>query len=141
MKYSLTSLFIGFLFALGLGISGMTNPQNVISFLDLSGKWNPSLIFVMIGAIVVHSISYRLIMKRSSPFFSKEFHVPQRRDIDRSLILGSFIFGLGWGLAGFCPAPAITALTTLHAEVFIFFISMLSGMMLFRLKNYFLGKQ
>lgn len=131
MKSAIAALLIGFIFALGLGISGMTNPANVVSFLDIFGNWNPSLIFVMGGALVVHAILFRLITKRSSPILASEFLIPKRRDIDRRLIFGSMLFGLGWGLVGYCPAPAITSLAALKLPPVVFVLSMLIGMSLF----------
>lgn len=131
MKSALAALIVGFIFAIGLGLSGMTNPNNVVSFLDVFGNWNPSLIFVMGGALVVHTILFRLITKRPSPIFASQFHIPKRRDIDRKLIFGSVLFGTGWGLAGFCPAPAITSLASLSTAPVIFVLSMLIGMAIF----------
>ncbi len=131
MKSQISSLFIGFLFAIGLGISGMTQPEKVVSFLDVFGNWNPSLIFVMCGALIVHTALYRFILKRSSPLFASKFQIPTRRDIDSRLIGGSLLFGLGWGLAGYCPAPAITSLSSMTISPFVFVSSMLVGMILF----------
>ena len=131
MKSQISSLLIGFIFAIGLGVSGMTRPEKVISFLDIFGNWDPSLVFVMGGALLVHIILFKSIMKRSTPIFSSKFHVPNRRDISSRLILGSLLFGVGWGLAGYCPAPAITSLSSLTLNPFIFVLSMLAGMMAF----------
>ena len=131
MKNSLAALVVGFLFALGLGLSGMTQPQKVIGFLDLFGNWDPSLMFVMVGSIVVHFISYKLIRKQRSPLFSKQWHVPTDKKITKSLILGSFIFGIGWGLAGYCPGPVVTSLASFEPRPLIFFVSMLIGMFIF----------
>ncbi len=135
MKTTLSSFLIGVLFALGLGVAGMTQPQKVVSFLDVFGNWDPSLAFVMAGALIVHAISFRLITRRASPLFADEFVVPTRRDIDRPLVLGAFLFGIGWGLAGYCPAPVVTALTTLSVPPIVFFVSMVAGMLLFRVMN------
>lgn len=128
MKSSLAALIVGFVFAIGLGLSGMTDPANVVSFLDIFGDWNPSLIFVMGGALVVHTLLYRLITKRPSPVFASDFRIPKRRDIDRRLLVGSVLFGIGWGLAGYCPAPAITSLASLTLSPTVFVVSMLLGM-------------
>lgn len=132
MKNSIAALAVGFIFAIGLGLSGMTQPQKVIGFLDLFGQWDPSLIFVMIGAIVVHFITYKVIRKRNSPLFSSQWHVPTKKEITPALIIGAFIFGVGWALGGFCPGPAITSMASFDKTPFVFVISMLVGMFLFR---------
>ncbi|NUN05150.1 MAG: YeeE/YedE family protein [Bdellovibrio sp.] len=133
MKNSLAALLVGFIFALGLGISGMTQPQKVVRFLDIFGNWDPSLMFVMAGAIVVHLVTYRLIRKRSSPLISAHWHVPTKKEITPALVVGSLLFGVGWGLAGFCPGPAMTSLASFELKPFVFVLSMLMGMLLFRL--------
>jgi uncharacterized membrane protein YedE/YeeE len=133
MKNSLAALAVGFIFALGLGLSGMTQPQKVISFLDIFGDWDPSLIFVMLGAIAVHFITYKIIRKRKSPLLSSEWHVPTKREITPSLVIGSTLFGVGWALGGFCPGPAVTSLASFDSRVATFVISMIVGMYLFKL--------
>ena len=133
MKNALVALVVGFIFAIGLGISGMTQPQKVIGFLDLFGNWDPSLMFVMIGAIFVHSISYVMIRRRPSPLLSAQWHVPTKLEITPALIAGAFLFGVGWALAGFCPGPAVTSLASFEATPTLFVASMLAGMMLFRI--------
>jgi uncharacterized membrane protein YedE/YeeE len=132
MKNGIAALVVGFIFALGLGISGMTQPQKVIGFLDLFGNWDPSLMFVMVGAIAVHLVSYRIIRKRNSPLLAMQWHVPTKKEITPALVLGAVIFGIGWGLAGFCPGPAVTALASLSVKPLIFVISMVVGMLVFR---------
>lgn len=132
MKNGLAALLVGFIFSLGLGISGMTQPQKVVGFLDLFGNWDPSLMFVMVGAIGVHLVSYRLIRRRNSPLLSMTFHVPEKKEITPALVLGAVIFGIGWGLAGFCPGPAVTALASLSVKPLVFVVSMLGGMLIFR---------
>ena len=132
MKNSLLAMVVGFLFALGLGLSGMTEPEKVVGFLDLFGNWDPSLMFVMIGAIAVHFVSYKIIRKRASPLLSADWHVPTKTNISSSLIIGSLLFGTGWGLAGFCPGPALTALSSLNARPLLFVVSMLVGMLIFQ---------
>jgi uncharacterized protein len=107
VKRNLASFGTGALFAVGLAISGMTKPAKVVGFLDLTGAWDASLAFVMVGAIIVHFIAFRLVMKRSSPIFDIKFHVPTRKDIDLRLVLGAGLFGVGWGLGGFCPGPGL----------------------------------
>lgn len=132
MKNGLSALVVGFIFALGLGLSGMTQPQKVIGFLDLFGQWDPSLMFVMVGAIAVHMVSYRIIRKRKSPLLSMRWHVPDKRELSPALIIGAVLFGVGWGLAGFCPGPAVTSLASLSLKPFVFVGSMLVGMLIFR---------
>lgn len=131
MKNAVASFAVGVIFALGLGLSGMTQPQKVVGFLDLFGNWDPSLIFVMIGAIIVHFITYRLITKRGTPLLDVKWHVPTKRDLTPSLVLGSVLFGVGWGLGGFCPGPAVTSLASFELRPVLFVISMLIGMLLF----------
>lgn len=133
MKNGLATLVVGFVFAIGLGISGMTQPQKVVGFLDLFGNWDPSLIFVMLGGIVVHFVTYRLIRKLKSPLFSTDWNVPTKKEITPALVTGALLFGIGWGLGGFCPGPAVTSLASFEAKPFIFVLSMLVGMFLFRL--------
>jgi hypothetical protein len=128
MKSLLTSFFSGIIFAIGLGISGMTRPVKVIGFLDFLGEWDASLAFVMLGAIVVYFVAYRLTTQMSSPLFAPDFSLPKRGDLDGKLILGAAIFGAGWGLGGFCPGPALTSLASGALPVFIFVIAMGIGM-------------
>lgn len=137
MKNFIT-LIAGFLFALGLGVSGMTQPHIVRGFLDVFGQWDWRLMGVMIGAIGIHGVSYYFIKKRSSPIFEDKFLVPTRKDIDKKLILGSIIFGLGWGWAGICPGPGLVSLLSSHSEFFYFVGAMLVGMKTFQLvEKYF----
>ncbi len=130
---AIISFISGVLFALGLGIAGMTQPQKIIAFLDVFGAWDPSLVFVMLSGIGIHFIAYRLIRKRQSPIFSTEWHVPTKTEITPALIVGAIIFGIGWGLGGFCPGPALVALASFKAKPFVFVFSMLLGMFLFHL--------
>lgn len=129
---SIVALLSGVLFALGLGVSGMTRPDVVIGFLDVTGRWDPSLAFVMAGAAGVYFVAYRLITKRSRPVFSTGFQLPTRRDIDPRLVAGAALFGAGWGLGGICPGPGIVAATSLALPFLVFVGSMLSGMIIFR---------
>lgn len=132
MKHSFVALVVGFLFSIGLGISGMTQPKKVIGFLDIFGSWDPSLAFVMVGAIAVHFVVYRWTQKRSSPLLSLSWHLPDKKEITFSLLAGSFLFGVGWGLAGYCPGPAIVSLVTLEAKLVVFVASMVAGMLVFK---------
>ena len=131
MKSTEIAFLCGVLFALGLGESGMTQPGKVTAFLDFAGAWDPSLLFVMAGAIGVYAAGYRLVVRRPKPLFADAFHLPKARELDRPLLLGAALFGLGWGLAGFCPGPALTALVSLRAEPWIFAAAMLAGMAVF----------
>ncbi len=133
IKNSLSALIVGFIFALGLGISGMTQPQKVFGFLDIFGKWDPSLIFVMIGAIIFHFISFRIIKKNHKPLFSNDWHVPTKKEITPALVFGSVLFGIGWGLGGYCPGPAITSLASFETRPIMFVVSMFGGMFLFKI--------
>ncbi len=130
-RINASSFIAGLLFAVGLGIAGMTQPQRIIAFLDVGGNWDPSLMFVMGGALAVHLVSYKLILRRKSPLFDTSFHVPTRTNIDAKLIGGSTLFGIGWGLSGYCPGPAVVALADGGILIFAFFLSMLAGMLLF----------
>jgi uncharacterized membrane protein YedE/YeeE len=133
MNYSaVAALLSGLLFGAGLVVSGMTVPANVVGFLDFAGAWNPSLAFVMGGAIAVHMPLYWLIRKRKSPLFDVQFHVPTRRDIDWRLLAGSAVFGAGWGLGGFCPGPGLVSLASGAADPIIFVGAMTAGVVLYR---------
>lgn len=131
MKALLAIFAAGFLFAIGLVVSGMTNANKVIAFLNIAGKWDPSLGFVMVGAIGMHLVLYRWMLKRDSPIFADKFGIPTRKDIDLRLIIGAALFGAGWGLGGFCPGPALTSIATLTTDALVFVGTMLVGMMLF----------
>jgi uncharacterized membrane protein YedE/YeeE len=119
----------GALFGAGLLVSGMTMPAKVIGFLDVFGAWDASLAFVMLGAIAVHFLAYRLIRGRASPLLAEKWVLPTRRDIDFKLIAGAVVFGLGWGLAGYCPGPALVSLASGAPGVFVFTGAMLAGML------------
>jgi uncharacterized protein len=126
------SLIVGFIFAIGLGLSGMTQVQIVRGFLDITGDWNFNLIGVMAGAIGVHSVLFYMIKKRSSPLLDSKFHLPTRKDIDKKLLTGAALFGIGWGWAGICPGPGIVSIVSGDMNIFIFIGSMLLGMFLFK---------
>lgn len=128
----LIAILSGVLFSFGLGISGMTKPSKVFGFLDLFGNWDPTLIFVMIGAIAVHLVSYQLIKKMPSPLLATKFQIPSKKEITPALITGAVLFGAGWGLAGYCPGPALVSLATLEFRTLLFVISMIVGMFLFQ---------
>jgi uncharacterized membrane protein YedE/YeeE len=132
MKTVLLSFAAGLVFALGLGISGMADPQNVAGFLDVAGEWNPSLMFVMVSAIGVHAIAWRVSRTRARPVWGERFHVPANAPIDRRLVTGAAVFGVGWGLSGVCPGPGIVAASTLAPSWLVFVGSMVIGMALYR---------
>lgn len=123
----------GAIFAVGLAISGMTQPAKVIAFLDFfGGAWDPSLALVMGGALTVYSIGFSRISKRAHPIFEGDFHLPTRRDVDARLLVGAALFGVGWGLGGFCPGPALTSIGAGFAgmqDVLVFVAAMAAGMM------------
>ena len=127
MLIFLTSLVIGVLFGLGLTISEMINPARVIGFLDLAGQWDPTLAFVMAGALAVTLPLFRFILRRPCPLLDRQFHLPTQSQIDRRLIFGAAIFGVGWGLAGFCPGPALAGLASGNPGVFLFVAAMVGG--------------
>jgi len=127
MKNYLT-LLAGFVFGLGLIISGMTNPNNVINFLDIAGNWNPSLAFVMLGAIPIAFIGFRSIELKSKTVFNESLHLPGKNHITPSLIFGGFLFGAGWAITGFCPGPALVALSSGSFKALVFVLAMILGM-------------
>lgn len=139
MKANLAALAIGALFGLGLAVSGMTNPAKVLGFLDITGRWDPTLAVVMGAGLLVNLIGYRLTLGRPGPAFSPAFQIPTRKDIDMPLIVGAVLFGLGWGIGGFCPGPAIAALglggfhgdAAAEPRVVVFVLAMLVGMALY----------
>lgn len=125
------ALVSGLIFGLGLILSGMTNPAKVLGFLDLAGRWDPSLAFVMGGALLVGSFAFPFALKRPTAFLGDAFRVPKATHIDRRLVLGGLTFGVGWGLAGYCPGPALASLWQGEAKPLLFFVAMLAGMAVF----------
>lgn len=130
-KLFVSAFLSGLIFGMGLLLSGMSNPGKVQSFLDLFGNWDPSLMFVMIGAIAVAAIAFTWARGRTQSLFSEPLRIPAKKEIDRRLVLGSLGFGVGWGLAGFCPGPAIAALGAAVPEAVVFVGAMLLGMVAF----------
>ena len=122
-----TALLIGTLFGLGLSISEMINPARVIGFLDVAGRWDPTLMFVMGSALAVTLPAFAFILRRARPLLDGEFHMPTKRDIDRPLLFGAAIFGIGWGLSGFCPGPALASLASGSPGVILFVLAMVAG--------------
>jgi uncharacterized membrane protein YedE/YeeE len=131
MNRNIISIISGILFGLGMNISGMVNPENIIGFLDIFGNWKPELIFVMGGALVVFAPIYHFVIKKKNHAIDGErFSFPKNKKIDKKLIIGATIFGLGWGIGGFCPGPVIASFMSFSPTIFIFFISMVLGMFL-----------
>ncbi|TIS72856.1 MAG: YeeE/YedE family protein [Mesorhizobium sp.] len=122
------SLLVGIVFGAGLTLSDMVNPARVLNFFDVAGNWDPTLIFVMGGALATATIGYRLVFARGTPLIGGKFHLPTLRQIDLPLVGGAALFGVGWGLAGFCPGPALAALVSLEPKVWLFVAAMLVGM-------------
>lgn len=128
MKPGFTAFLSGAVFAAGLALSGMTQPEKVIGFLDVAGAWDPSLAFVMIGAIGLNLVLFRFILKRTGPVFGSVFQLPNRRDIDPRLVAGAALFGAGWGLGGYCPGPGLVSLAAGGLSALVFVIAMAAGM-------------
>ncbi|MDF3856645.1 DUF6691 family protein, partial [Paracoccus pantotrophus] len=123
----LSALLIGLVFGAGIAVSGMANPAKVLNFFDIAGAWDPSLAFVMGGALAVALPGYRLVLRRPAPVLALRFHLPERRAIDPALVGGSALFGLGWGLSGFCPGGAIPAIGLIRPEPVLFSATMAAG--------------
>ena len=126
-KRDIAALLTGTLFGLGLSVSQMVNPAKVLNFLDIAGNWDPTLALVMAGAVLVTLPAFHWLLKRPVPLFDKQFHLPSRSDIDNRLVLGAALFGVGWGIAGLCPGPAITGLVTGQLSIVGFVLAMLAG--------------
>ena len=127
MMQPLVSLMAGLVFGLGLAIAEMTNPLKVQAFLDLAGDWDPSLAFVMGGAVTVTALAFRFILRRPVPLYGERFHLPTLTQIDRKLLVGAALFGIGWGLAGYCPGPALATVLSGNSEAWLFVPAMLVG--------------
>jgi hypothetical protein len=130
MMKNIITLVAGIIFGIGLILSGMTNPSKIIGFLDITGNWDPSLAFVMVGAILIGFFGFRQAEKTNTTLFNEPIHLPGKTHITKELIIGSFLFGAGWALAGFCPGPAIVALGAGYTEAIIFVVAMLLGMLI-----------
>ena len=132
MSALFSAMGAGFVFGIGLWISGMANPKKVLAFLDVTGYWDASLALVMAGAVAVTLVFFRIVLKREKPALAEKFELPTRKDIDLPLVAGAAIFGIGWGIGGYCPGPAITALSTLTPESLVFVVAMVAGGLLHR---------
>ena len=124
----LSVFFCGWLFAVGLGVAGMTQPSKIIGFLDVAGAWDPSLMFVMGGAVVLGLVAFAQVLKRPSPVLEERFVLPDKTAIDGRLLGGAALFGVGWGLSGYCPGPALVSLVTFKPSVLVFVACMLAGL-------------
>lgn len=131
------SIFLaGLLFGAGLAIAGMTDPARVLAFLDVTGAWNRSLLFVLGGAVGVFVVSFRLITRQGKPLLAERFHLPAATDIDAPLVLGSVLFGIGWGISGYCPGPAVALLAVANNETWLFLPALVAGALLYRLQQH-----
>ena len=135
MQHRISEFLVGLLFGMGLILSGMTDPGKVIGFLDLFGAWDPSLALVMGGAIGVGFFAFALAKKRTANFLGGALHLPKSNDIDRPLVIGAVLFGAGWGLAGFCPGPALVSLAAGQPKAAVFVVFMLAGMVIFEINQ------
>ena len=124
---NISALICGVLFGLGLAVSEMVNPPKVLWFLDVTGTWDPSLLFVMAAGLTLTALTFRPLLKRSRPLLDRQFHMPSRTGINRQLVTGAAIFGVGWGLVGYCPGPAIASLAYGKTESVIFLLAMVAG--------------
>lgn len=131
MSARVAELVSGGLFGAGLALGGMTRPDKVIAFLDVTGDWDPSLALVMIGALIVHLIAWRLVRLRERPLAAPAFDLPTRTQLEPSLVIGAALFGAGWGLAGYCPGPALVSLGALLPSTLLFVVAMIAGQLLF----------
>ena len=127
MKINLVALLAGIIFGLGLALSQMIDPNKVLNFLDVTGNWDPSLAFVMMGALAVSMLSFRFIFKRSAPVLESGFHVSRKSIINRPLLLGAGLFGIGWGMTGYCPGPAVASLGLLSVEGIVMVAAIYAG--------------
>ena len=125
-----SALASGLVFGLGMAISGMTNTNRVQGFLDITGQWDPTLAFVMGSGLIVTFIGYKFILKNSAPLFADAFSIPDRRDIDKALIIGAILFGAGWGLVGYCPGPAIAGISYGYSATLLFVPVMITGLLM-----------
>jgi len=133
VRRAIVAFVCGLVFGAGLIISQMSNPAKVIGFLDVTGNWDPSLALVMAGAIAVFGVLYRLALRQGTPLLAPQFTLPEKDSLDAPLMVGALIFGVGWGLGGFCPGPAIVSAAFGDARVWVFLAAMIAGMLLYRI--------
>lgn len=132
---TIVSMLVGMIFGFGLILSGMVNPAIVLSFLDIAGNWNPSLLWVMGGAMSVSAIAFAVARKRKNSYLGIPIQIPTATRIDQRLLIGSFLFGVGWGIAGICPGPALVLVGSGSTNAIVFLIAMMTGMLLFEMKH------
>ncbi|MEO1403234.1 MAG: DUF6691 family protein [Cyanobacteria bacterium J06635_1] len=132
MKENLVTLISGVLFGLGLGVSQMVDRDRVLGFLDVAGNWDPTLLFVLGGAVLVTVVAFRFVLRLPHPLMAEKFHLPTRKDIDRQLVIGAAIFGVGWGIAGYCPGPGITALVLGIWNPVLFVVALITGSLIYK---------
>jgi len=135
MYSKIFSFISGLIFGIGLTVSGMVNPAKVIAFLNILGNWDPSLVFVMVGAIIFSTPFFYILKNKKKPLFNSSFQIPSRTNIDRNLIIGSSLFGVGWGMVGLCPGPAVSSIVFLQPLSILFVIALISGFYLCRYIN------
>ncbi len=140
MRY-LSVVLGGLVFGFGLAVSGMADPKNVLAFLTLSDQWNPALLLVMASALLVSAIGYRLVLARTKPLFVDAFHLPTRQDIEGRLVTGAGLFGLGWGMAGYCPGPAFVGAFAMDYRALVFLLSFVVAVACFELVNRYYAAQ
>lgn len=128
----LSAFLFGVVFALGLGLAGMTQPSRIVGFLDVTGDWDPTLLFVMVGAVGLAGLSFPWVLRRRRPLLNPSFRLPERSAVDLRLLLGAAVFGIGWGLSGYCPGPALVSLVSGAEPVIVFVFSMMIGLLLGR---------
>lgn len=133
MRNLLPALVVGLMFGAGLALSDMINPGRVQAFLDIAGEWDPTLAYVMAAAILPSAVGYLIRQRMDRPLLENQFHIPENRTLDRPLLLGAVMFGVGWGLVGFCPGPAVAGLVLGYWQPWLFVVAMLGGMLIHRL--------
>jgi len=135
------SFFCGIVFAIGLGLSGMTDPAKVLGFLEIGANWDPALAFVMVGAIAIHGTAYVIFRNKQKPIFADKFERPATQNINAPLLIGALTFGAGWGLGGFCPGPAVVSSVSLQPKIGVFMVSMLSGWFVVNIVRYMMASR
>ena len=135
------SFFCGLIFAIGLGLSGMTDPAKVLGVLEIGANWDPALAFVMVGAIAVHGTAYFVFRKKETPVFASAFERPATQIINAPLVVGALTFGAGWGLGGFCPGPAVVSSVSLQPKIGVFVVSMLTGWFVVNIVKYMMASR
>lgn len=130
MNRDLSALLAGLVFGTGLSLSEMTDRHRVLGFLDVAGDWDPTLLFVMGGAVLVTLITFRFVLRRPRPVLEQQFHLPSKKQVDAPIVVGAAVFGIGWGLAGYCPGPALASLTSLTLNPIVFCIALIAGSLL-----------